>query len=85
MFERHYSFFFFFCNTEINTVLEHSSNSKLEGILQGVESCWIWVFLFVFTVVYLAVFCFRDWNRNMDLLKAVKAIIICCLSASIFH
>lgn len=75
----------FFCNTEINTVLAHSSNSELGSILQGVESCWIRVFLFVFKVVYLAAFCFRDWNRNMHLLKAVKAMIICCLSASIFH
>jgi len=76
---------FFLRNTEINTVLAHSSNSKLGSILQGVESCWIWMFLFIFTVVYLAAFCFRDQNRNIHLLKGVKAIIICCLSASIFH
>lgn len=42
---------FYFCNTELNTVLAYSSNSKL-GSSEGVESCWIWVFLFGFICLF---------------------------------
>jgi len=43
-------------------VTQSYGSSESWSLLQG-ESCCLGVVLFVFTVVYSAAFCFRDWNE----------------------